>query len=226
MISLHSIEKALEHSELDRLVADLAPGGAELPLPLRVALASSPAAPLALALRRTVQLTYGPTPLSRDLLARLLDVLHAPGPDATGTGASGGGGGGGGGGDLLGLAATAAALGTLLAEHPDGEATPAVRAAYDRALGALAAAQAGDGLFVGAAERTFTERVRHSAAALMLLGDQPAFRAAVRYAELVSWFDEHADRLDPTAERFWTIARAGDQARHAAEAAVGFQLAA
>ncbi len=65
MLSLHTIERALETADHDRLVREVAANGLSLPLPLRVRLSSSEAAAVALGLRRVAELTYGPTALSR-----------------------------------------------------------------------------------------------------------------------------------------------------------------
>ncbi len=219
MLSLHIIEKAIETRDYDRLIRELTANGLDLPLPLRVRLSSTDAAGLALGLRRVVELTYGPTALSRGLTDRLLGLQSPHGgfgeTDQHGRGT-----------DLLATACVVAAFGRLLSEHQTVEGRQRVQAAHDRAIAALAAGQAGDGLFVGSGDRTYIDRVRHTAFVVMLLGDNPGFRAGVRWAELMTWFDEHADQLDPVTERFWEMARAEETARRVADAALGIPLAA
>jgi len=212
MLSLHTIERAHETADHDRLVREVAANGLSLPLPLRVRLASSEAAAVALGLRRVAELTYGPTALSRAMIARLLELQRAdggfgaePGDDPRSPV------------DVLATGCVAAALCRVLSEHRLYAGDPLLTDARDRALGALASTQAGDGLFIDAQDRDFADRVLVAAFLLTLLGDEPAFRAAVRWADLMTWFDEHADRLPASARRFWELARAEADARREAE---------
>ncbi len=217
MLSLHTIERAIENRDLDRLLRELTANGLDLPLPLRVRLSSSEAAGLALGLRRVVELTYSPTPLSRDLTARLLSLQNARGGfgEADHPAAAT---------DPLTTACVVSALSKLLSDHRSIDNRDEVYAARDRAIAALASCQAGDGLLVGPGDRTLTDRVRHTAFVLTLVGGCPAFRAGVRWADLLNWFDEHAEELDPVAEHYWTVAQAGESARRKADALLGLPL--
>ncbi len=118
---------------------------------------------------------------------------------------------------MLATACVAAALSRVLSEHRLYAGDPLLTQARDRALGAIAAAQTGDGLFIDPQVRDFADRVLGAAFMLTLLGDEPAFRAAVRWADLMNWFDEHADRLPDSARGFWELAQAEADARRCAD---------
>lgn len=184
MLTAHVIDRLIFAADTHRLVQSLADNGMVCPLPLRARL-SHPAAAHGLALRRLAQLTYGPTPTSRRLVADLLDRQQ---PDGSFPGSSDR--------DPLATAAVAAAFDALLADHPLDDPAVLVNP-RDRALAALAAMQQPDGTFAGPDDRTEQDRQLTSAFVLFLLGHDDAFRAAVRLADLLSYFDEHAGRLDP-----------------------------
>jgi len=79
MLSTNLIERAFVSRDHDRLLRDLAANGMVMPLPLRVKLGAGAVAPVALALRRLAELTYGPTPLRRAMLRRLLEAQRPDG---------------------------------------------------------------------------------------------------------------------------------------------------
>jgi hypothetical protein len=153
---------------------------------------------MALALRRLVELTYGPTAQTRELAA---DLLALQNPDGSFSGAEPGCG------DPLATAAAAAALGRVIREHP-GEG-PALEPAYRRALGALGQMQDVDNRvgFAGASDRSDADRRLITAFILFLLTGDAAFRSAVRFADLMNGFDDHADELDEPTRQLWTMAR-------------------
>jgi hypothetical protein len=191
MLSLNVIERQFHAGRFDALLQALAANGLPLPLPLRIRLSDSPVPALALALRRVIELTYGPTPLSRRMLQALLQAQQPDGSfDA----------------DPLATACAAAALGRVLADQRGTADTEVVEARH-RALASLAQHQQPDGLFAGPSDRTTQDRAMTSAFILSLLAGDAEFRAAVRLADLLDWFEEHSRRLDRDTEQLWQLAR-------------------
>lgn len=72
MLSLPQLQRHLLAQDHDQLLVDLHRNGTLLPLPIRVRLSQSHAACLGLALRRVVEITHGPTHLSRSIIDQLL----------------------------------------------------------------------------------------------------------------------------------------------------------
>ncbi len=202
MLSVHQIERHFRARHLDALLRGVAPIGLDLPLPLLVRLSGEPVAVLALALRRVLELTYGPTPLSRELTATLLDRQNNDG--SFGEGVSGNPDGPG---DPLATAAVIAALTALLQEHASTP-HPEAALARERAIAALANSQADHGLFVSPADRTDHDQALATAFILTLLAGDEDFRQSVRFADLMNWFDEHDDELPAHADTLLRIARA------------------
>lgn len=197
MLSVSLIERTLETRDYDRLLRDLANNGMDLPLSLRLRLGQSPTAPLALALRRLVELTYGPTALSRQLVDRLLrDQL----PDGTfpGDGDEAHR-------DVLASAAALAGLGRVAADHP-AALGGALRTGLDRGWSALSELQDCDGLFTAPADRSLADRALTTAFIVSLLGDTPEFRQSFRLHELYQWFEQHDGRLDRSTQHLWDLA--------------------
>lgn len=194
MLSVSLIQRHFETGRFDQLLDALAANGLEMPLPLRVRLSQSPSAAIALGLGRLVELTYGPTPLSRAMARRLLAGQADDGSTE---------------GDPLATAATAAALGRMQAGHPGYD--PELALARERALQALAAMQCDPAtdaaLFDGPIERTRQDRELVAAFILWLLGRDDEFRSAVRFADLVGYLERRERRLDEDAERLWRMAR-------------------
>jgi hypothetical protein len=167
----------------------------ELPLPLRIRLGQVPAAAVAMALRRVIDLTYGPTGLSRDLVSHLLKAQQPDGSYGY---------------DPLATAAVASALGRLIAEQ-SAAAGEEARTARERALAPLAAMQGEAGLFRGSdlgVDRTEQERAQCTAFILFLLAGDEGFQQAVRFADLLNWFEQRQDSLEDETRRLWLMARA------------------
>ena len=201
MLSVHQIERHFRARHLDTLLRGVAPIGLDLPLPLMVRLSAEPVAVIALALRRVLELTYGPTALSRELTAAILDKQNNDG--SFGEGATGNVDGPG---DPLATAAVVAALTALGREHANTP-HPEAALARERAIAALANSQADTGLFQSSADRTDEDRVLSGAFILTLLAGDEDFRQSVRFADLLNWFDEHAQELDPNAQMLVRLGR-------------------
>lgn len=188
MLSVTMLQRYFDATQFDRLVKGVASNGSPLPLPL-VARLGYPAAGTALALRRLVELTYGPTSLSRQMTSLLLALQRTGGAFAGGEERC-----------PLATAAAAAALGTILRDHGGDER---VESAYEQAIAALASMQDSNGLFGGAGDRSLQDRASTSAFVFSVLADDDRFRETVRLADLQRWFDTHGTRLDrPTAELY------------------------
>ena len=151
---------------------------------------------LALALHRLVELTYGPTSLSREIIDRLLDEQSDNGSFGE---------------DVATTCAAVAALGRVIAEHANLDPREHQRlvAAREHALACLAATQSDNGLFHSGDDRTEQDRALTAAFVLAYLADDEAFRMAVRFADLMNWFESHQDDLEPATDRLWQLALAG-----------------
>lgn len=196
MLSVSLIQRTLETRDYDRLLRDLADNGMALPLSLRLRFGQSPTAPLALALRRLVELTYGPTALSRQLVDRLLRDQR---PDGTFPGDHEHDR------DALATATALAGLGRVAADHP-ATVGDELRAGLDHGYAALAELQDCDGLFSAPADRSLADRALTTAFIVSLLGPDPRFRAAVRLSELHQWFESQDGRLDRHTQHLWDLA--------------------
>lgn len=198
MLSVNLIQRFTQHREFDRLLQSLADNGMVMPLPLRVRLSEGPAAPIALGLRRLVELTYGPAALGRSLADQLLALQN---PDGSFSGAEAGVP------DPLATAAVVAAFARVMREHPAERSR--LHAACDRALHALVRMQADDGGvgFTCPADRTDAQRRLVAAFILFLLTGDAGFRSAVRFAPLMSDLDDHAEDLDQPTRQLWAMAR-------------------
>ncbi|MEX2216995.1 MAG: hypothetical protein WD768_22980 [Phycisphaeraceae bacterium] len=218
MLNVHQITRHLKAGHLDSLLRGTTPLGIELSLPLETRISQQPAAVIALALRRIVELTYGPAEACRLTLASLLRLANADGSFGDGgtdpQGRSRG--------DCLATAAVADALSRMLSEnhatHADRQAAFASR---DAALIALAGMQEADGLFISGNDRTQEDRTLTAAFILALLAGCAEFRSQVRFADLLNWFDDHSDRLDDTCDTLFRLARVDAPLAPAASAASG-----
>jgi hypothetical protein len=76
----------------------------------------------------------------------------------------------------------------------------------ERVLADLAATQRDDGLLAGPDDRTQQDRALTSAFVLCLLAGDERFRQTVRFADLMSWFEQHADELDGQTRSLWRLA--------------------
>lgn len=195
MLSIHHIERYYRQGHFELLLRGVSPHAIELPLPLIVRLSQQPAAVVALALRRVTEMSYGPTRFSRVLVA---DLLRRQSPDGSFDG------------DPLSTAAAADALGRVLTEHGGHGSQPVDRiaAARDAALVSLGVMQTGAGLLAGPADRTEQDAALSSAFILSLLACDPAFRAAVRYHDLLDYFADHDARLSDATAQLWRFAQA------------------
>lgn len=192
MVSVTLIQRHFERGGFDKLAAVLrssAPGS----LPLRARLAHQAPA-TGLALRRVVELTYGPTNLSRTMVGVLIHLQRSDGSFA---GASER--------DPIATAAAAAGLGAVVAD-PMFRGQPLVETALDRAIQALASMQDGQGLFSGPADRTWQDRALTTAFIVHVLANNSRFRETVRLADIATWFDEHAHRLDDVTRELFDLA--------------------
>lgn len=201
MLSVNLIERTLETGDFDRLLRDLSDNGTPLPLPLRVRLGAGSTAGIGLALRRLVELTYGPTELSRRLLDRLVSaqrpdgafaIDHADDPEA----------------DPLTTAVAVAALERVATDHAAAR-TDLLDDALARGQAALFAMQGGDGLFTAPSDRSIADRSMTTAFIVFLLGNCPAFRDGIHLAETHRWFEQRNGRLDRHTQNLWDLASIG-----------------
>jgi len=199
MLSAPMIERRFENQEYDQLLESLTRNGLTIPLPLRVRLSAGPAGPLGLGLRRLVELTYGPTALSRQMTHALLGLQNGDGSFAGAEPR-----------DPLATACAAAALGRVHSEHPAAR-EPHFEQARIAAIACLASQQDASGLFRGGDERTETDAATSSAFVLYLLGSDELFRRSIRYAELLGWFEEHEQRLDRATRTLWEMCRVPEE---------------
>jgi len=199
MLSIHTIDRALESKDYDRLLRDLTRNGLVMPLPLRVQLAESPVGAKGLGLRRLVELTYGPTALSKQLIGSLLRAQSPTGAALDAAGRP----------SCLLTAAFAAGLGRVLRDHRASRDMDLaeIRVAYDRALGALASMQGGDALFGGPQDRDLSDRLLTSAFVAYLLIDAPDFAATCRGHELLSVLEDHLEHAGSDTEQLISMAR-------------------
>lgn len=205
MLSLHRLARLVDTPDPTRLWAELDGHGLTWPLPLRVALADAPAAAWALALRRVCELTHGPTPLTRQLTARLLELqqthgtwTRVPDPDRDPVGED----------DVLTTALAVAALHRRLREPGADrrEDHAQLQLAHDAGLAALAALQdPADGLFASAG-RPFEHRVAEGCFVLFLLAEDPAFAGHIRLLPLRDAVEQRSDRFDPTLREVFAMA--------------------
>lgn len=194
MLNLHRIEKQFNAGEHERLLRGVLDNGLRLPLPLRVRLSQGRATAIALSLRRVVELTYGPTSLSRGMIAALLAEQTDSGAFLADDRP-----------DPLATAAAVAALALVRRDHA-AAAVPEIDSAYDRALAALSNLQDSDGLFRAADDRSDVDRARTAAFILWLLAAEPAFCQSVRLADLRNCFEIRLSRLEPATAELYHLA--------------------
>jgi len=182
MLNESRLQAIAEPMDPDRTLDAVARGGLPLSLPLRVRLASSPAACRALMLRRLTELTFGPSRLSRRLTRELLADQR---PDGSWEQAA------------LPTACALAALHRVALEHR-ADAGPA--RAIDRGRLALAAMQRPDGLLVGPADHDAGIAAGVGTLALYLLDRIDGVWDAVRRSDLARRLAAEADPL-PAPDR-------------------------
>ncbi len=156
----------------ERLLRALADNGLPMPLPLRARLANHPAAALALALRRALELAYGPSPLIQDLLHALHAADPLQDPEFTS--------------DPAALACLIAGLNRAIAELP-AQFTTELHPLRHQAWQQLT--QTDQGLLAAPADRTDDDRALTSAFALYLLADDPQRHQHLRLGDLLSALD-------------------------------------
>lgn len=201
MLTLHVIDRHFWAHRYDALLEAIVLNGLEIPLPVRARLSQTPASAVALALRRVLDLTYGPTTLSREMVRFLLDQQAEDGSFNA---------------DPLATATVVAALvrwtqetGSTSAAIDGTTGSGVVGAAQQRAMDWLATHQDEDGLFRHADDRTQDDRAATAAYVLSILADDEAFRSAVRWADLLNWFEARFDELDESTHRLLSLARTG-----------------
>lgn len=199
MLSIHAIDRTLESKDYDRLLRDLGRNGLVMPLPLRVQLAESPVGAKGLGLRRLVELTFGPTALSKQLIAGLIRAQSPTGAALDAAGRP----------SCLLTAALAAGLGRVLRDHGGRniEIYDEVRAAYDRALACLASMQQADGLFAGPQDRDPRDRQLTSAFIAYLLLDSPGFASTCRGHALLSVLEDGLEASSADVQQLVHMAR-------------------
>lgn len=199
MLSINTIDRALERRDYDRLLCDLGRNGLVMPLPLRVQLAESAAGARGLALRRLVELTYGPTALTRQLIRSLIACQTPAGAVSDAAGRP----------SCLLTAAMAAGLGRALRDHASqlADDRDEITAAYDHALAALAAMQQDDGLFASPQDRHQPDRLLTSAFIAYLLLDAPGFASVCHGHALLSALEDHLDDAGPATTQLIDMAR-------------------
>ncbi|MEO1235775.1 MAG: hypothetical protein AAFX76_03185 [Planctomycetota bacterium] len=195
MLSVSLIERTLDTRDYDRLLRGLDDNGLAMPLSLRLRLAEHPAGATGLGLRRLVELTYGPSALSRRLVRALLDDQCEDGTFSASVG------------DGRDPLLTACALAGLAAAADLTPDDPQLADALSRGVVALASLQDGDGLFTAPSDRSLGDRAATTAFILHLLAHHAAFRAAARLYDAHDWFERHGDRLDRSTRRLWDFAR-------------------
>ena len=205
MISIALIERSLDQQDHDRLLRDLAGNGLTLPLPLRMQLCDSSTAVRGLALRRLVELTYGPTARSRELTLQLIQAVHGFADEADPTAADPASLP-----DVLTLAAALAALAQVESDQPAAIDEHLTRA-LELGLRRLAGQQDCDGLFTGPRDRSLGDRALTTAFILSLVGSCPRFTQQLRLPELYGWFDQRDGRLDRHTQQLWDLACIGLQ---------------
>lgn len=197
MLSVNLLERHFESRRFDRILDGVADNGLNLPLPLRIRLSQSPVSSAALGLSRLVELTYGPTPLSRAMTRFLMESQEPDGSFGF---------------DPLTTATVVAALGKLIQDHP-ASVDDSTRTAHEHAIAALAAMQDESGLFAGHDDRSDEDRALVSAFILLILRQDDLFRSSIRLADLLDWFEDREGRLDPATAQLWrmTSLTVGDQ---------------
>lgn len=196
MLSLHQIQSLFRSGRRDQLVTALTVNGLPLPMPLQIKLAGSPAAAIALGLRRLSELTYGPTPVGRAMLQALLARQQEDGSFD---------------GDALATAAALAAINQLERDQHGIIAPKLLSDIRDHAMDWLAGQQQADGLIAGSADRSDEDRALSSAFVLFMLDRDELFRSTIRYADLLDWFECDQRQLAPEVARLWQLAQARRQ---------------
>lgn len=180
MITVRQIEREWEGKSYARLFNALLAARPEAAL--RLGLDSSRPVPVAaLAIIRLDELSQSHVKLYSKLVKTLLAAQESDG----------------GWGDLL---TTALCLRALLCGNGNG-------LAIERGMGYLAAMQKAEGIWPQVPIRRMPADPYLSALILYQLGDQPAFRSAVRLSDAANWFSLHEGSLDDQTRSLWNRVR-------------------
>lgn len=178
MTTVRQIERYWNAKEYARLFRELIAARPEGRFRLEIEVRAPLAA--ALAVIRLDELTQSYVPLYTRLLRVLLMAQESDG----------------GWGDPV---TTAVCLRALLCGQGNGFAV-------ERGLSYLANLQKDEGIWPNLPLRRMPADAHVSAFILCQLGDSPAFREAVRWADAVTWFERHADQLDEETHELWARA--------------------
>lgn len=180
MTTIRQIERAWVAKDYDRLLHELLMARPEASL--RLGFSTGLALPTAaMAVVRLDELSQTHVPLYGRLIRTIVAAQEADG----------------GWGDPV---VTALCLRALLCGGGDG-------VCIDRGMGYLANLQKAEGLWPAVPLRRMPADPFVSAVILQQLGDAPAFRSVVRFADAVLWFEMHEGGLDDETRRVWELAR-------------------
>lgn len=202
MLSLTRIDQLTAHHHTGPLLDELVRNGLVIPLPLRVRLIGAPAGVWGLALRRLLELTYGPTPLADQLSRRILAGLEEGHAHTGWTDQDG---------DLCPIASAAALSGLLRLnrDYPQRAQELGVAGGIQRGLNAFQALQGPDGLIQGPGLNDVRVRLLATAMVAYLLAGWPEFRAAVRWFDLVDAMERLQDQHDRDTAQLWSFVGLG-----------------
>ncbi|HLL89320.1 MAG TPA: hypothetical protein VK324_08450 [Tepidisphaeraceae bacterium] len=176
MITVKHIERVWTARQYDRLLKELLSARPEATVRLEAELAGSlPAA--ALAVVRLDELGQSHVPLYATLVRAILAAQNADGGWT----------------DPM---QSALCLRALLCGRGHGEA-------IDRGLFYLATMQKSEGVWPAIPFRRMPADPFASAFILLQLGDQPKFRAAVRFFDALDWFEQHEHTLEASTRKLW-----------------------
>jgi hypothetical protein len=180
MTTVRHLEKLWNSKTYERLVRELLNGRPENSLRLASEL-TTPLAAAALALIRLDELDQSHVPLAGKLLRTILLSQDADGGWT----------------DPM---TTALCLRALLANRGHG-------LSIERGFSYLANLQKPEGIWPREPIRRLPADAFASAFVLYQLGSVDRFRAAVRFANAIAWFDAHGPAQDPESRRLWDHAR-------------------
>jgi hypothetical protein len=180
MMTVRQIERHWDSKNIDRLVADLLIGRPEGSLRLGVD-ASQPICGAALAVIKLDELDQAYAKIYSKLIKVVISAQETDG----------------GWGDVV---TTALCMRALLCGHGNGSS-------IQRGLKYLADLQKPDGIWPGVPIRRMPADPYLSALVLYELGQQAAFRQAVRLEDATDWFAKHESSLDDETLELWNRAR-------------------
>lgn len=202
MISIRRLDRDFHARRYEALLAAiLAHRGINVPASLRVRLADHPACALGLTVQRVAELSYGSTPILREMVVELIQMQSPDGSIER---------------DPLPTACLAHALGHLMREGL-GDIHADLLQAYESALTALAwmlepwaseVSWQSQGLigFRHGDDRTIEDRAAVAAFVFMLMAGDSRFREVVNTGPLWDWLADHQHELDPATIQLWRAA--------------------